>query len=183
MKYGYARVSSAGQNLDEQIDKLTAAGCEIIRSEKVSGTSRANRTELATLLDFLRPGDELWITRIDRLARSVRDLADIVADLKARGVTLRATEQPIDASTAAGQAFLSMLGVFAEFETAIRADRQREGVEAAKRRGAYVGKGRPARIDAAAINARLDAGERPADVARALGISRATVYRLMTPEP
>ena len=118
--YGYARASTVDQDVSIQVDALRAAGCEVIRSEKVSGTSRVGRDELDLLLQFVRPGDTLMVTRIDRLARSIKDLQDIVHDLKQRGVALRATEQPIDTSTAAGKAFLDMLGVFAEFETNLR---------------------------------------------------------------
>ena len=96
----------------------------MIRAEKASGTRRDGRSELQVLLDFLRAGDTLVVTRIDRLARSLKDLQDIVHDLKARGVALKATEQPIDTGTAAGKAFLDMLGVFAEFETNLRRERQ-----------------------------------------------------------
>jgi DNA invertase Pin-like site-specific DNA recombinase len=121
---GYARVSTTDQNLDVQVNTLRAAGCEIIRSEKRSGTTTAGREELRTVLDFLRKGDILMVTRIDRLARSIRDLQDIVRAVKARGAILKATEQPIDTSTAAGKCFLDMLGVFAEFETNLRRERQ-----------------------------------------------------------
>src|SRR5687768_12452069 len=98
---GYARVSSAGQDLALQFDALKAAGCSVIRKEKASGTSTKDRTELTTVLDFLRRGDVLTVTRIDRLARSIADLQDIVRMLKEKGATLKATEQPIDTSTAA----------------------------------------------------------------------------------
>ena len=94
---------------------LKAAGCTVIRSEKVSGTSTQGRAELRTVLDFLQKGDTLVVTRIDRLARSIGDLQDIVRVLSAKRVALKATEQPIDTSTDAGKAFLDMLGVFAEF--------------------------------------------------------------------
>jgi DNA invertase Pin-like site-specific DNA recombinase len=100
-------------------------------------------------MQFIDKGDELVVTRIDRLARSIGDLQDIVRALGAKGVTLKATEQPIDTSTAAGKAFLDMLGVFAEFETNLRRERQMEGIAAAKERGVY--KGRPASIDAAKV--------------------------------
>src|ERR1700754_4890701 len=108
--YGYARVSTLDQNLSLQRAALKAAGCDVIRAEKASGTRRNGRTELQVLLDFLRPGDTLVVTRVDRLARSVRDLQDIVHELRERGVTLKATEQPIDTRTASGKAFLDMLG-------------------------------------------------------------------------
>ena len=137
---------------------LKAAGCEKIRSEKVSGTSTNGRQELKTLLEFIDAGDVLMVTRIDRLARSIGDLQDIVRALKAKGVALRATEQPIDTSTAAGKAFLDMLGVFAEFETNLRKERQMEGIAKAKAAGVY--KGRPASIDPAQVrSSRLKAGD------------------------
>ncbi len=138
--YGYARVSTFDQNLGIQRAALKAAGCDVIRAEKASGTRRDGRTELQVLRDFLRPGDALVITRIDRLARSLKDLQDIVHELKEKQVALRATEQPINTGTAAGKAFLDMLGVFAEFETNLRKERQAEGIAAAKARGVYKGR-------------------------------------------
>ena len=124
--YGYARVSTRDQDFTLQEEALRAAGCDVVRAEKVTGSSRSGRTELQLLLDFIRPGDTLVVTRIDRLARSIKDLQDIVFMLKERGVTLKATEQPIDTRSAAGKAFLDMLGVFAEFETNLRRERQRK---------------------------------------------------------
>ena len=96
MNYGYARVSTSEQDLTIQIEALEKAGCDTIRQEKESGSSMQGRNELATLLEFMREGDTLVVTRIDRLARSMRDLQNIVHDLKQRGVHLQATEQPID---------------------------------------------------------------------------------------
>ena len=118
------------------------------------------------------------VTRVDRLARSLRDLQDIVHELRGRGVALRCTEQPVDTGTAAGKAFLDMLGVFAEFETALRRERQAEGIAAAKARGVY--RGRKPRIDPAEVR-RLREEEKlgPAAIARRLGIGRASVYRLL----
>src|SRR4051794_38767599 len=115
-RVGYARVSTTDQDLSTQVERLKAAGCEIIRSEKITGTTRQGRAELASVIEFLRRGDELVVTRIDRLARSTGDLQDIVRELKRRGAFLRAADQPIDTSTAAGKAFLDMLGVFAELK-------------------------------------------------------------------
>jgi len=176
-KYGYARVSTTDQDLGIQIKALEAAGCDIIRKEKVSGTSRKGRTELETLLEFIRPGDQLVITRIDRLARSMRDLQNIVHDLKERGVTLKATEQPIDTSSAAGKAFLDMLGVFAEFETNLRKERQMEGIAAAKKKGVY--KGRPQTINPQEVIRLKKEGLGATAIARKLGISRDSVYRAL----
>jgi DNA invertase Pin-like site-specific DNA recombinase len=179
MLYGYARVSTLDQDLSIQLDALTAAGCAVVRSEKVTGTSTEDREELATLLQFLREGDALVVTRIDRLARSLRDLQNIVHDLRQRGVTLKATEQPIDTSTAAGKCFLDMLGVFAEFETNLRRERQLEGIARAKANGAYAGKGRPASIEAAKVREMRAQGLGATAIAKALGIGRASVYRVL----
>ena len=107
---GYARVSTTDQNLEIQIAALRAAGCDVIRSEKRTGTTTKGRSELETVLDFLRKGDVLMVTRIDRLARSIGDLQDIVRTVKSKGASLKATEQPIDTTSAAGKAFLDMLG-------------------------------------------------------------------------
>lgn len=176
--YGYARVSSIDQDLAIQEAALRAAGCQVIRSEKKSGTNRDGRTELATLLDFLHEGDTLMVTRIDRLARSIGDLQDIVRTLKTKRVALRATEQPIDTATASGKAFLDMLGVFAEFETNLRRERQMEGIAAAKARGVY--KGRRRQIDEVEIR-RLRHEEKlgATAIARRLSIGRASVYRIL----
>jgi DNA invertase Pin-like site-specific DNA recombinase len=176
--YGYARVSTIDQDLRLQRAALKAAGCDVIRAEKASGSRRDGRTELQVLLDFVQPGDALIVTRIDRLARSMKDLQDIVHELKSRGVALRATEQPIDTSTASGKAFLDMLGVFAEFETNLRRERQLEGIAAAKARGVY--KGSKPRIDPASVRQLRDRDKLgPAAITRRLGIGRASVYRLL----
>jgi DNA invertase Pin-like site-specific DNA recombinase len=177
--YGYARVSTTDQELSLQIAALKAAGCTIIRSEKASGTSRDKRRELSTLMEFLRAGDTLVVTRIDRLARSLRDLQNLVYELREKGAHLKATEQPIDTGSAAGKAFLNMLGVFAEFETNLRRERQMEGIHAAKQRGAY--KGRPRSIDTSEIRRLLNEGLGASAVAKRLKIGRASVYRLAKP--
>jgi DNA invertase Pin-like site-specific DNA recombinase len=176
--YGYARVSTADQNSQLQERALRDAGCEVVRTETVSGTRRAGRQELALLIEFLRPGDTLIVTRVDRLARSIKDLQDIVHELQSRGVILQATEQPIDTRTAAGKAFLDMLGVFAEFETNLRRERQMEGIEAAKARGVYQGRKRSIDVDEIRrLRNELQLGA--TDVARKLGIGRASVYRAL----
>ncbi len=175
--YGYARVSTDDQDLTIQQEALKQAGCEIIRSEKVSGTSTQGRDELNTLLEFLRDGDELVVTRVDRLARSVLDLQNIVKDIKTKGVHLRATEQPIDTSTPAGKCFLDMLGVFAEFETNLRKERQMEGIAKAKERGVY--KGRKPSVDKTRILELHKSGMGPTAITKELNISRATVYRAL----
>jgi DNA invertase Pin-like site-specific DNA recombinase len=148
-----------------------------VRSEKRSGASTAAREELKTILAFLQRGDTLTVTRIDRLARSIGDLRDIVRELRTKDVTLKATEQPIDTSTAAGKAFLDILGVFAEFETNLRRERQLEGIKAAKARGVY--KGRPPSIQPESIAAPKAEGLGATAIAKRLGINRASVYRLL----
>jgi DNA invertase Pin-like site-specific DNA recombinase len=157
---------------------LKAAGCEIVRSEKVTGTTRTGRSELASVLEFLRRGDELVVTRIDRLARSIGDLQDIVRELKRKGAYLRAADQPIDTSTAAGKAFLDMLGVFAEFETNLRRERQMEGIAKAKKAGVY--KGRQPSVPVEKVRSLHAEGIGPSEIAKRLGIGRASVYRALT---
>jgi DNA invertase Pin-like site-specific DNA recombinase len=175
--YGYARVSTADQDLTVQMQALKAAGCEVVRSEKVTGTTTTGRTELAALLEFARKGDVLVVTRIDRLARSIGDLQVIVQTLKAKGASLRATEQPIDMTTPAGKCFLDMLGVFAEFETNLRRERQLEGIAKAKVAGVY--KGRKPTIDPAEVRKLKQDGLGPTKIAKQLKIGRASVYRVL----
>ena len=175
--FGYARVSTTDQDLAIQETVLRAAGATVIRSEKKSGTTTEDRDELATLIGFARKGDTIMVTRIDRLARSIGDLAQIVRQLEAKGVALKATEQPIDTSTPAGRAFLQMLGVFAEFETAIRKERQLEGIAKAKAEGVY--KGRKPSIDAEKVRTLAIAGKGATEIARELRIGRASVYRYL----
>ncbi len=176
-RIGYARVSTEDQDLGIQVAALAAAGCDIVRAETVSGTSTNGRTELNTVLEFLRAGDVLMVTRIDRLARSIGDLQDIVRTLKAKGAALKATEQPIDTSTAAGKCFLDMLGVFAEFETSLRRERQIEGIRRAKAEGKY--KGRPPALDPNEVKRLKAEGLGPSAIARRLNIARSSVYRLV----
>ena len=176
-RIGYARVSTIEQDTALQVTALTAAGCGVIREEKASGTSTNGRTELATVLAFLQKGDTLVVTRIDRLARSIGDLQTIVKTVKDRGAMLECTEQPVNTSTAAGKAFLDMLGVFAEFETNIRRERQLEGIAKAKAEGVYTG--RKAVLDPDQIRKLAAAGTGPTEIAKQLGISRSSVYRLL----
>lgn len=175
--YGYARVSSSSQSLVIQQEALEASGCDVIRSEKVTGTKLEGRSELETIIQFARAGDSITVTRIDRLARSVADLASIVKRLEAKGVSLRVLEQPVDTSTPAGRCFLQMLGVFAEFETAIRRERQLEGIAKAKVEGVY--KGRKPTIDAERIKALAAQGMGATAIAKELNVGRASVYRLL----
>ena len=177
MKYGYARVSTSDQDLEIQRTALMTAGCDIVREEKVSGTSLNGRSERSTLLEFLREGDELVVTRIDRLARSMRDLQNIVYDLIKKGVHLSATEQAVNTNTPEGKYFLDMLGVFAEFETRLRHERQMEGIKKAKEKGVY--KGRKQTVDVAKIKELASEGLMKTEIAKRLGVGRATVYRAL----
>ena len=175
--YGYARVSTTDQSYEIQEQALLKAGCDTVRAEKATGTKLEGRAELDLLLKFMREGDTLMVTRIDRLARSIRDLQNIVHDLKARGINLKATEQPIDTSTAAGKAFLDMLGVFAEFETNLRKERQLEGIAKAKGEGRY--KGRKPKLDPTEVKRLKQQGVTADQLAQRLGVDRSSIYRAL----
>ena len=177
MKVGYARVSSVSQNLDSQLKSLNEYGCEKIFQEKVSGTSTQGRDKLKQCLEFVREGDEFVITRIDRLARSILDLQLIVKQLSDKGVTLTATEQPISTKDAASKCFLDMLGVFGEFETNLRKERQMEGIAKAKERGVY--KGRKPSVDVEKVKELKESGLGASAIAKEMGIGRASVYRAL----
>ncbi|MBF0561739.1 MAG: recombinase family protein [Alphaproteobacteria bacterium] len=177
-RIGYARISTTDQDTALQVAALKTAGCEVIREEQASGTTTAGRTELATVLEFLRPGDVLVVTRIDRLARSIADLQTIVRTIREKGAALACTEQPVDTSTPAGKAFLDMLGVFAEFETNLRRERQLEGIAKAKAEGVY--KGRKPSIDVDQVRQLRAEGLGATEIAKKTGIARASVYRLLT---
>ena len=177
VRVGYARVSTTDQNSQLQVGALEAAGCEKVFEEQASAAAGQTREHLDAALEFVRGGDTLVITRIDRLARSLRDLQNIVHDLQQRGVNLEATEQPIDTSNAAGKAFLDMLGVFAEFETNLRRERQSEGIAAAKQRGAYKGR-KPVADEKLVELIRLrELGVSTAEACRQVGISRTAAYK------
>jgi len=175
--YGYARVSTDDQDLTVQREALKAAGCEVVREEKVSGGSREGRKELETLIEFLRAGDVLVVTKLDRLARSTLDMLNIIGDLGKRGVGVRSlAERDIDTTTPAGKLMLTVFAAIAQFERERIKERQAEGIAKAKKEGVYKG-GKP-RIDRAEI-ARLKAdGLNPTQIAAKLGINRVTVYRL-----
>ena len=175
---GYARVSSTGQSLDVQLEKLKAAGAEEVFAEKRTGTNTVEREELKAALRFARKGDVLIVTRMDRLARSVSDLRSIVDKLDAKGVGFRALDQAdVDTTTANGRLMLNMLAAFAEFETDLRKDRQREGIEKAKANGVY--KGRPAKLPRDQVIELRDQGFGATEIAKKLGMGRASVYRLL----
>ena len=180
MKVAYSRVSSdRGQEtgMETQIEILKKYGVEKVFFETASGTSTKGRVKLKECLEFVREGDEIVITRIDRLARSILDLQVIVKELNDKGVTLTATEQPIDTKTASGKCFLDMLGVFSEFETNLRRERQLEGIKNAKEKGVY--KGRTPSVDVEKVKELRDSGMGASAIAKELGIGRASVYRVL----
>lgn len=178
-KIGYARVSSIGQSLDVQIDKLTEYGCDKIYQEKKTGTT-ADRSELKAVLDYVRDGDYLVITKLDRLARSTFHLTQIADGLKNKNVELIVLDQNIDTSSPTGKLLFNVLASIAEFETEIRKERQLEGIEKAKSKGVQFG--RKAKLTDAQI---LDMKKKRADgmlikdVMAEFGLSKASVYRLI----
>lgn len=159
------------------MEQLRAAGCTKIFEEKISGTSQHGRAQLALALDYVRDGDVFLVTRLDRLARSMTDLRNIVDRLIAKKVDFKAIQQgAIDTSSSGGRLMLNMLAAVAEFEGDLRRERQREGIIKAKAAGRY--QGRPKTIDATQIAALEAEGLGPTAVAKRLGIGRASVYRI-----
>jgi len=164
--------------LDVQIEQLRAAGVEKLFTETKSGKTADNRPELAHALDYLREGDVFVVTRLDRLARSMIDLRQIVDRLAAKGVGFKALQQgAMDTTRSDGRLLLNVLASFAEFELDIRKERQLEGIKKAKAEGRY--KGRPNSIDRSAVAKLKDDGVSPTAIAKQLGIARASVYRLL----
>ena len=174
---GYARVSTTDQDLTVQREALRRASVGVIFEEKASGTKRDGRTELQKVLSVLGENDALVVTRLDRLGRSMRDLANIAHEIEQAGAYLKVLEQSVDTSSAAGRAFYGMLSVFAAFETDVRRERQLEGIGIAKRQGVYKG-GKP-RLDRERVKALSDTGLGPAAIARELKMARSSVYRLL----
>lgn len=177
-RIGYARVSTVDQDLETQLAKLKAEGCGIIRSEKVSGGSREGRAELATVIEFLRPGDELVVTRLDRLGRDTRDVLNIVHECEQRGAFVTVLDPHVTTRGDMGQMVLTVLGMVAQMERRFIKERQREGIEKAKREGIYRG-GVP-RIDRQAVFDAQATGMGPAEIARQVGCSRMQVYRILS---
>lgn len=178
MIIGYARVSTDDQNLDAQADALAAAGAERIFSDKISGAKR-DRPELAKMLDQLRPGDVVVVAKYDRLARSLRDLLDLVEAIKDRGAGFRSLAEDIDTTTPAGRLVFHVFASIAQFERERIAERTREGLQAAKSRG-RVG-GRPPALTAAQkaeVRRMRDDDQRAiSEIARLFKISERTVRR------
>ncbi|MGH0680992.1 recombinase family protein [Bacillus luti] len=176
---GYARVSTKEQELDIQVDKLTAYGCEKIFKEKQSG-AKSDREELAKVMDYLREGDTLVVYKIDRLARSTFDLHKIARDLEAKGIGLVFIKENIDFTTPAGKLMFTMLGAIAEFERDLINERTAEGRERAKLQGKHMGrKGQDEKQIKQAVNLflnRTDNGLSVNDIVKMTGVPRSTIY-------
>lgn len=178
----YARTSTVEQEagLAAQDRDLRAAGCMKVFAERVS--SIAKRVQLEAALEYVREGDTLVVTKPDRLARSVADMLAIVGRLEAKGVALRVLSMggsEVDTRTPTGRLMLTMLGAVAEFERALMLERQREGIAKAKAEGKYQGRAPTAQRQAAEVRRLKADGARPVDIARRLGIGRASVYRIL----
>lgn len=178
MLVGYARVSTQDQNPAMQLDALTAAGCERLFTEKASGAQR-DRPELAAALSFMRKGDSLVVWRLDRLARSLPQLIETVAQLESEGIGLRSLTEAIDTTTAGGKLIFHIFGALAEFERSVIRERTRAGLKAARERGRKGG--RPPALSAADLTAAKAMLRDPeitvAEVASRLKVSPATLYR------
>lgn len=174
---GYARVSSRGQSLEIQQDKLSH--CEKIFQEKCTGTTD-HRLELRACLDYLREGDTLVITKLDRLARSTLHLCTIVDKLQKKGVELKVLDQNIDTTTSTGRLMLNLLSVIAQFETEIRAERQTEGILKAKARGVrFGGQRRLSDADIAEVKRKRQEGMLIRELMKEYKLSKVTIYRYL----
>ncbi len=179
--FTYARVSTLDQNTDLQEKALKKAYPDsTFRQEKQSGTSMTKRDVLNLILDMIGTGDKLVVWKLDRLARNLHDLTMIVELLSGKGAALEILDQKIDTSTATGRAFLQMLGVFAEFETNLRKERQLAGIAAAKAKGKHLGR-KPSLTGCQKndILIKNDKGMNPTQLAKEFGVSRATIYNVL----
>ncbi len=176
-RIGYARVSTHDQDLAIQKERLKQAGCEIIRSETGSGSTRKGRSELETIMDFLHAGDELVVLRLDRLGRSTRDVLNLVHELDEKGASLRVLEPEISTTGSMGKMVITILGMVADMELQFIKDRQKAGIDLAKAAGVY--KGRQKQIDDLEIKRRVAEGQTKAQISRELKISRMSVFRAL----
>ena len=182
MIFGYARVSTEGQHLDAQQDALRGAGCERVWADVVSGAQR-QQPELERLLDQLRPGDVVVVTKYDRLARSLRDLLEIVESIQSRGAGFRSLAEDIDTTTPAGRLIFHVFASIAQFERERLAERTREGLAAARRRG-RIG-GRPpalSKLQRDEVRRLCQEGRPLVDIARLFNVSTRTVRRACASE-
>jgi DNA invertase Pin-like site-specific DNA recombinase len=180
MRVGYARTSTLDQQagFEAQLRELKAAGCEKVFQEQVSSVGK--REQLEAALDFVREGDILSVTRLDRLARSTQHLLEIVERVKRKGANLQILNLGIDMSTATGQLIFTIIGAIACFEREMMLERQREGIAKAKAQRRYKGRKPTARAKSAEIKVLTEQGLGATKIARRLGIGRASVYRART---
>lgn len=176
-RIGYARVSTTDQDLTIQLDRLDAEGCSMVRSEKASGGSRDGRAELETILQFLWPGDELVVTRLDRLGRSTRDVLNIIHEADQRHAYVTVLDPHVSTRGDMGHLVMTVLGMVAQMERRFIKERQKEGIDRAKTAGVYTGGKR--RIDRAEVLGLRAAGLGPAAIARQVGSSRMQIYRIL----
>ena len=183
VQIGYARVSTGHQSLDQQLDALTAAGVEPNRvySDKLSGAStREQRTGLAALLDYARPGDAIVVVGIDRLGRNAAEVMTTIRDLGERGIVLRSLREGIDTTNATGRMIAGVLASLAELELELGRERRATAREARRARGQSIGRPKVLDEKKAALAMRMHAsGESASTIANTLGVSRATVYRVL----
>ena len=183
VQIGYARVSTGHQSLDQQLDALTAAGVDPKRvySDKLSGMStREQRPGLAALLDYARPGDAIVVIGIDRLGRNAAEVMVTIRDLRDRNVVLRSLREGIDTSNATGRMVAGVLASLAELELELGRERRSAAREARRARGQHIGRPKVLDEKKAALAQRMHAnGESASTIATALGVSRATVYRVL----
>jgi DNA invertase Pin-like site-specific DNA recombinase len=178
VRIGYARVSTIEQDLEIQLAKLKAEGCEIIRSEKVSGGSRDGRLELETVIQFLRPGDELVVARLDRLGRDTRDVLNIIHECEQRQASVLVLDPHVSTRGEMGHIVLTVLGMVAQMERRFIRERQREGIAQAKALGRYTGGKR--RLDRNRVLQLRSEGMGPTEIAKQVGCSRMQVYRILS---
>jgi DNA invertase Pin-like site-specific DNA recombinase len=178
-RIGYARVSTLDQDYATEEERLRAAGCDVVRAEKATGKTRDGRDELASVMEFIRCGDELVVVRLDRLGRSPRDVHNLVHDLDQKGAGLRVLELEFTTldNPIMGQLLVSMLAAVAGIEHTWIRERQRAGIEAAKKAGVY--KGRKATVPADEVRRMRAEGMIPGAIAEALGVSRMSVWRAL----
>lgn len=182
MLVGYARTSTLDQKagLEAQHRDLNAVGCERIFTEQVSSVDAVRREQLLEALSFVRQGDTLIVTKLDRLARSVAHLMEILGQLEAKGVALRILSMGIDTNTPTGKLMLTILGGVAQFEREVMLERQREGIAKAKAEGKYRGRAPTARAKADEVLRLHKAGVGATEISKQLGIGRASVYRILS---
>jgi DNA invertase Pin-like site-specific DNA recombinase len=175
-KIGYSRVSTLDQNLSAQREALSKAGCKVIYEDQVSGKS-IKRPKLRAMLDYIRDGDIVVVTRLDRLARSTKDLLSIAEEIQEKGAGLEVLNINLDTTTPTGKLMLTMLGAIAEFEREIMLERQREGIAVAKTNGKYKGRTPVSGDVLQQVQLRINGGMSVSQAASEAGIARRTYYK------